>query len=149
MDRHPPKEAIIRLALPCYENRVMPRFGCSRNFVFADILVPEKQISEYTDHAWSPDKHPDLPAWLRLKNVDGVLCGGIHPRFQIALEAQGLWVTWGYRGEIISVLNQWLSSTSANQVHGDNSSSLTCCRVEQPLGENSTPYAICTRRKNR
>ena len=149
MDHHLSSATIIRVALPCYENRVMPRFGCSRSFIFADILESEDKVAEHTEHTWSPDKNPDLPNWLRLQNVEGVLCGGIHPRFQIALEAQGLWVIWGFRGEIIEVLNQWLSTTPVKRVSGETPGPLTCCRLQKPIAGNSPPKAICTRRKNR
>lgn len=126
----------------------MPRFGCSRSFIFADILEPEDKVAEYTERTWSPDKNPDLPNWLRQHKVEGVLCGGIHPRFQIALEAQGLWVIWGFRGEIIEVLYQWLSATPIKRVSGETPGPPTCCRIQKPIAGNPLSNTVCTRRKN-
>lgn len=149
MTRQILSDTMFRVALPCYENRVMPRFGCSRAFVFADILKNENTLSKCTEHTWIPETDPDLPTWLRLRNVTGVLCGGIHPRFQIALEAQGLWVSWGFRGEILDILKQWLTHTSATQISGTTQNALTCCRLQQPIAYTSTPDTLCKRGKPR
>ena len=100
----------ILIAVPSYENRVMPRFGQAREFHLVKLGASAGKIL-------SLHRHP-LPAsassfqaisWLAQNDVQGVVCAGIHPRFQIALHNEHIWVCWGYRGEVASVIQQWLA----------------------------------------
>jgi predicted Fe-Mo cluster-binding NifX family protein len=136
----------LRLALPCYENRVMPRFGIARTFVFADVRSQTRQIVQIAEQTWEPDKELDLPTWLHLNHVDGILCGGIHPRFQIALETAGMWVIWGFRGEIDNVLNQWLNSDNLETISKENYGFVSCCRLQKTSKPGSFFKSTCQRR---
>lgn len=142
-----PSEATYRLALPCYENRIMPRFGIARSFVLVDIQDHDNRIEKVTRHTWEPDTVPNLPNWLRQQHVDGILCGGIHPRFQIALEAAGLWVIWGFRGDIDTVLNQWMDSDNRQTMLNEYNSFVSCCRVQHPMECSPSLPPNCKRRK--
>lgn len=100
----------ILIAVPSYENRIMPRFGQAGEFHLAEVDASAGRIL-------SLHRHP-LPAsassfqaisWLAQNGVQGVICAGIHPRFQTALHSENIWVCWGYRGVIASVIQQWLT----------------------------------------
>jgi predicted Fe-Mo cluster-binding NifX family protein len=100
----------ILIAVPSYENRVMPRFGQARKFHFARVDARASRVIELV-----PNPLPPLASifqailWLAQNGVQGVVCAGIHPRFQAALHDANIWVCWGYRGEISSVIQQWLA----------------------------------------
>lgn len=147
MNGHLPLSETYRLALPCYKNRVMPRFGIARAFIFADIESETKQITGTIEQSWEPNQGSDLPTWLQQKQVTGILCGGIHPRFQIALEAAGIWVVWGFRGEIDSILHQWLTSDTPETLPEQNYGFVSCCRLPQILESKSSFRGLCKRRK--
>lgn len=101
----PRREA--RVALPVYGARVLPRFCLARRFCVAasDRATGTARIVE--DRVWDPVESPSLARWLRDLGVSGVVCGGIHPRHRVALENEGLWVAWGYRGEVEQALANW------------------------------------------
>lgn len=117
----------ILIAVPCYGSRVLPRFGQAREFFFADVALTERTLCGLRRHSWDRDDEPQLVCWLRREGIDAVLCGGIHPRFQVALSAEGIEVIWGFRGEVEEVLRQWLKEgvlakgNYANPFVGQNS----------------------------
>jgi predicted Fe-Mo cluster-binding NifX family protein len=117
----------LRVAVPCYGDRVLPRFGVAREFIFAKIEPLRRTVTGQTRALWDPQQPHSLAAWLRHHHVAGVLCGGIHPRFQIALEAEGLWVVWGFRGDIDTVLRQWLSGETSGDDAEEGLCLVTCC----------------------
>lgn len=147
MEPHPAPAAPLRLALPCYENRVLPRFGAARTFVIADLRRDASAPPACIRKAWDPQGDPPLPAWLRQLGVEGVLCGGIHPRFQTALEAECLWVVWGFRGEIETVLQEWLAAGSPTQTPDPNKGFVSCCRLPQPAACKPARKYTCKRRE--
>ena len=100
----------IRIAVPSYENRVMPRFGQAREFHLAEVDASAGSILSLHRHPL-PESASSFQAifWLAQNGVQGVVCAGIHPRFQTALHSENLWVCWGYQGEVESVIQQWLT----------------------------------------
>lgn len=98
------------IAVPSYENRVMPRFGQAKEFHFADIDATTGKIIELRVHQLPASllNFQTIP-WLVQHEVQGVICAGIHPRFQSALQSEDIWVCWGYIGEVVSVIKQWIA----------------------------------------
>lgn len=98
---------LITVALPVYGTRVLPRFGIAREFLLAEVdrLAPGVRSTER--RSWDPRAAPSLPAWLGGLGVSGVICGGIHPRFRIDLEAADLWVLSGRQGDAEDIVRQW------------------------------------------
>ena len=113
----PPAHALI--AIPCYGNRVMPRFGQTRDICFAEADLSSRRLLTLEQQSWNPADEPLIVRWLHRKGVDTVLCGGIHPRFQVALEAEKIRVVWGFRGEVEEIVRLWLSE-------GDLSRTVDC-----------------------
>ncbi len=106
----PNKEMLLlRIAIPYYGSRVMPRFGLARHFYLVTVDPQTNQVADLQQHLWDPQDQPSVACWLREQQVNGVICDGIHPRFQTVLEAEGLWVLWGAWGEVSAVLDQWLA----------------------------------------
>jgi predicted Fe-Mo cluster-binding NifX family protein len=99
----------FRVAIPCYGTRVLPRFGLAREFYFAEVDQQAKKVVDLKRKEWNPYFDPQMVRWLRNHNISGVLCGGIHPRFQMALMFDGIWILWGFRGEVVEILEKWLS----------------------------------------
>ncbi len=106
----------------------MPRFGLARQFYLVTANRHKQQIDELVHHQWDPSQAPSIALWLKQKSVSGVICDGIHPRFQTALKAEGLWILGGAWGEIRGVLERWLAGqlTVANDLTGSGQE--TCCR---------------------
>ena len=99
----------MRIAVPGYGNRVLPRFGLARLFWVLELNTARQTITDQTPQPWDPVQNPDLPRWLRGLGVTGVLCGGIHQRFRAELEREGIHVNSGHRGEVEKVVRQWLA----------------------------------------
>lgn len=100
---------MLNIAIPCYGSRVMPRFGLAREFYLISINSQTSQVADLKQAKWDPKTEPSVAHWLRELEANGVICDGIHPRFQTALKSEGLWVLWGIWGEVAEVLDQWLA----------------------------------------
>lgn len=99
----------VRIAVPAYGSRIMPRFGQAREFFFAEIDPATRSLDQLQQRVWDLYSDPPLVSWLAREGVAAVVCGGIHPRFQLALVAEGIEIHWGFRGEVEDVLRGWLS----------------------------------------
>jgi len=99
----------VRIAVPAYGSRIMPRFGQAREFFFAEIDPATRSLHQLRPRLWDIYSDPPLVSWLAREGVAAVVCGGIHPRFQLALVAEGIEIHWGFRGEVEEVLRDWLS----------------------------------------
>jgi predicted Fe-Mo cluster-binding NifX family protein len=129
----------LRIAIPAYGNRIMPRFGLARVFYLADIGPQQDQLLNLRLCQWDPQTEPSVSRWLRGLEASGVVCDGIHPRFQTALRAEGLWVHWGAWGEIDDVLNRCLSGALPLPPRDEPVPCGTCCRPKIELrGEHFT-----------
>ncbi|MDY0270055.1 NifB/NifX family molybdenum-iron cluster-binding protein [Trichloromonas sp.] len=99
----------VRIAIPAYGSRIMPRFGQAREFFFAEIDPVSRSLQQLQPRLWDLYSDPPVVRWLVREGVDAVLCGGIHPRFQIALVSEGVEIHWGFRGEVEEVVRAWLA----------------------------------------
>ena len=127
MNLFSPLENLLRVAVPNYGSRVLPRFGQAREFCFAEIDRRKRVLCRLERRCWNLDHEPDLGRWLVREGVAAVLCGGIHPRFQTALIASGIAVFWGFRGEVEEVLRDWLSRGEEALEASVHSGSATQC----------------------
>lgn len=99
----------MNIAIPVYEGRVMPRFGCTRQLVIARI--EDGQIAEQKQISLTNELFRELPTILIREQVTLMICGGIHPRFQHLLHQQQIEVLWGIRGEWSQVVQAYLEGT--------------------------------------
>lgn len=136
-------ESTLLIAIPCYGSRVLPRFGQARDFFFAEVDLAERSLLRLQRRSWDLYNEPQVVRWLRREGVATVLCGGIHPRFQAALGAEGICVVWGFRGEVEEILELWLCE-------GDLTRDAHCRPF---VGQEDCPsrrmtLGFCTRRDN-
>ncbi|MBI5440624.1 MAG: NifB/NifX family molybdenum-iron cluster-binding protein [Deltaproteobacteria bacterium] len=107
MPRKPSASRPLNVGIPIYAGRVLPRFGVAREFLVASIERGTAKLVTIQTCRWREPSPEGIGAWLRSLGVEWVVCGGIHPRFLVALEAEGLRVVWGQRGPADEVLRQW------------------------------------------
>jgi predicted Fe-Mo cluster-binding NifX family protein len=87
-----------------FKDQVAPRFGACRSLLLADIEDGHESGREIADLG---EIFPEeLPADLAARGVNAVICGGIHPRFGFALEAQGIEVLSGHTGDADTALHR-------------------------------------------
>ncbi|MDY0191402.1 MAG: NifB/NifX family molybdenum-iron cluster-binding protein [Desulfuromonas sp.] len=100
-------QADIIIAIPCYTDRVLPRFDQAHKFLLANVDLHNKQVNSQTVLTSPVDVH-GLARWLAEQEVSGVICSGIHQQQQIELQKLGIWLTWGVAGNLQTVLQHWL-----------------------------------------
>lgn len=118
----------IRIALPYYGQRIMPRFGLARQFCLVTADLQHQQILDHSFRQWDPDEEPSVARWLKQMEVGGIICDGIHSRFQAALRAEGLWIVGGVWGELEDVLRHWLSGDLSPSTQLTGTGQTVCCQ---------------------
>ena len=99
----------MNIAIPVYENRVMPRFGCTRQLII--VRTEDREIVEQKQFTLTDEQFGKLPELLAAEQVTIMICGGIHPRFQHLLHQQQIEVVWGVRDEWQKAVQAYLSGT--------------------------------------
>jgi predicted Fe-Mo cluster-binding NifX family protein len=99
----------MNLAIPVYGSRVMPRFGFTRKIMV--VTVEDGRIVSRKRLKMTPETLISLPAVLASERVSVMICGGIHPRFQQAIQGQNIQLVWGVVGEWQDVLQAYLKGT--------------------------------------
>jgi predicted Fe-Mo cluster-binding NifX family protein len=59
----------------------------------------------------TPETFVSLPTLLTSEQISVLICGGIHPRFQEAIQGQNVQLVWGVVGEWQDVLQAYLNGT--------------------------------------
>jgi predicted Fe-Mo cluster-binding NifX family protein len=99
----------MNIAIPIHGNRVMPRFGCTREMMI--VTVEDGRIVSSKRVIVNPQTWVSFPARLAEEGVSVMICGGIHPRFQQALQGQNIQLVWGVVGDWQEVLQAYLNGT--------------------------------------
>ena len=99
----------MNIAIPIYGTRVMPRFGFTRELMV--VTVEDGTILSKKRLTMPSDMFHTLPTMLAAERVSVMICGGIHPRFQKALQQQHIQLVWGVVGEWQEVLQAYLAGT--------------------------------------
>jgi predicted Fe-Mo cluster-binding NifX family protein len=96
----------MKIAIPIHGNRVMPRFGCTRECIVAtvedDRVLATERLTVTTR---------DIRSLFTAKRVSVLICGGIHPRFQHFLQGDKIDIIWGVVGNWQDVLQAYLNGT--------------------------------------
>ena len=99
----------MNIAIPIHGSRVMPRFGCTREIMVVAVedgrLVSRKRVR------MTSEMFESFPAILASEHISVMICGGIHPRFQQAIQGQDIQLVWGVVGEWQEVLQAYLNGT--------------------------------------
>lgn len=125
----------------------MPRFGLARQFYLITVDRHKHHADPPVNYQWDPRQESSVALWLKQLNVSGVICDGIHPRFQTALKAQGLWVLGGAWGEIGDVIERWAKGQLAAQDESDCANLAICCRPTRNHCHDRNCTKPTTRRK--
>lgn len=99
----------MNIAIPVYGSRVMPRFGFTREMII--VSVEDGKIASRKWLTMTPERFIALPTILTSEQVSVVICGGIHPRFQQAIQGEKIQLVWGVIGEWQDVLQAYLHGT--------------------------------------
>ncbi len=99
----------MKIAMPVYGNRVMPRFGCTRKIIV--VIVEDGSAVATQELTLAPGTLTTLPGLLASEQVSILICGGIHPRFQQMFQAHGIRLIWGVIGDWRDVLQAYLQGT--------------------------------------
>ena len=99
----------MNIAIPMYGTRVMPRFGFTREIMV--VTVEDGRIVSRKRLKMTPETLISLSAVLASERVSVMICGGIHPRFQQAIQEQNIQLIWGVIGEWQDVLQAHLNGT--------------------------------------
>ena len=94
------------IAIPIYGDRVMPRFGCTREVMVVTVEAGTVCATKRLTAAM-----PDLQPLLADEHVTILICGGIHPRFQQRLQQQHVEIVWGVVGDWRDVVQAYLDGT--------------------------------------
>lgn len=99
----------MNIAIPVHGTRVMPRFGCTHEILI--VTVEDRNIISKRRLPVTQEKFFSLPALLASEQVSVMICGGIHPRFQQAIQAQSIELIWGVMGEWQEIVQAYLNGT--------------------------------------
>ena len=96
-----------KIGIVVFNNEVSPRFGMSPALMVAQVEGKTVKQSETASlEAVPPGALADFIAG---QGVKVLICGGIHERFQTALEQRGVKVIWGIIGPAEQALNEYLA----------------------------------------
>lgn len=99
----------MNIAIPIHENRVMPRFGYTREMLI--VTVEDGEYRSAKRRMLTPADFADLPQLFASEQVSVLICGGIHLRFQQIIQGQNILIIWGVVGEWEDVLEAYLKGT--------------------------------------
>ena len=99
----------MNIAIPIYGERVMPRFGMTREMII--VAVANGEIASEKRLTVTAEFFTTIPHMLIAEKVSVVICGGIHPRFQQAFERQHIQVIWGVIGAWRDVIQAYLNDS--------------------------------------
>lgn len=102
----------VRIAIPCYDGRVFPRFDAASTFCFFEV---DRASGEYSlkERLTCPDDET-VCAWLARHQTEEVICSGIQREYQLKLDQLGIWLSWGISGPISQAIKQWLQHQPLN-----------------------------------
>ena len=96
----------VRIAIPCYDGRVFPRFDGANTFCIYSVDLQQGTFN-LTERVTCPEG-TQVCDWLARLQIQGVICSGIQREYQIQLDRAGIWLNWGVSGPITQALARWL-----------------------------------------
>jgi hypothetical protein len=100
------------IAVPYYGTLSLPPSGLTRIFFLVKVDLVQMEIDNLCLQVWNPKKEPNLFRWLRQLNTDGVICSDPPCKYEIGLNAEGMWVQWSQEGEVHEVVERWMRNES-------------------------------------
>jgi len=102
----------MRIAIPVVAGKLAMHFGHCEQFVFIDV-DPETQQVLNKGFIQAPEHQPGLlPGWLKDKDVNTVIAGGMGARAQNLFTMHGIEVITGVQcDEVDTIVHDYLSGT--------------------------------------
>lgn len=100
------------IAVPYYGTLSLPPSGLTRIFFLVKVDLVQMVIDNLSLQVWNPKKEPNLFRWLRQLDTNGVICSDSPSKYEIGLNAEGMWVQWGQEGEVHEVVDRWMRTKS-------------------------------------
>ncbi len=98
----------VKIAIPLFNNRIAPRFGCTKEIAFIEINNNEIIKEDIIDVS---NLRPDsLPVKFAELKIEAVICGGINKNFQQMLHENGIKLIWGIIGDYKEVIKLYLNN---------------------------------------
>ncbi|HEY4744169.1 MAG TPA: hypothetical protein VIH45_05880 [Desulfuromonadaceae bacterium] len=97
----------VLVAVPYYGTLTLPPLGLSRLFFVATVDIAARKAISIELQVWDPKKEANLSVWLRGLGVSGVMCSDSRSPYEIALNAENIWVLWNQEGEANELVERW------------------------------------------
>lgn len=97
----------VLVAVPYYGSLTLPPLGLSRLFFVAAVDTASGKVARIEIQVWDPKKEPNLSVWMRKLGFSGVICSDSGSHYQIALNAENIWVLGRQEGEVAELVERW------------------------------------------
>jgi len=97
----------ILVAVPYYGSLSLPPLGLSRLFFVAAVDTASRKVGKIEIQVWDPKKEPNLSVWMRTQGFSGVICSDSDPHYQVALNAENIWLLGNQKGEAAELVEGW------------------------------------------
>ncbi|MBI2353825.1 MAG: hypothetical protein HYV06_02150 [Deltaproteobacteria bacterium] len=97
----------VFVAVPYYGSLTLPPLGLSRLFFVAAVDTASRKVARIEIQVWDPKKEPNLSVWMRELGFSGVICSDSGSHYQIALNAENIWVLGKQEGEVAELVERW------------------------------------------
>jgi predicted Fe-Mo cluster-binding NifX family protein len=97
----------ILVAVPYYGSLSLPPLGLSRLFFVAEVDAASSKVGLMEIQVWDPKKEPNLSVWMRKQGFSGVICSDSCSHYQVALNAENIWLMGKQEGEAAEVVERW------------------------------------------
>ncbi|MDD2852489.1 MAG: hypothetical protein PHY09_11430 [Desulfuromonadaceae bacterium] len=99
----------VHVAVPYYGSLTLPPLGLSRLFFVAGVDTESNKVGRIDIQVWDPRKEPNLSAWMRKQGFSGVICSDSGSHYQVALNAENIWLVGNQEGEVAELVERWAS----------------------------------------
>ena len=97
----------ILVAVPYYGSLSLPPLGLSRLFFVAPVDTQSSKVGRIEIQVWDPKKEPNLSVWMRKQGFSGVICSDSGSHYQVALNAENIWLVGRQEGEAAELVERW------------------------------------------
>lgn len=95
------------VAVPYYGSLTLPPLGLSRLFFVAVVDTASKKVGRIDIQVWDPRNEPNLSVWMRQQGFSGVICSDSGYHYQVALNAENIWLVGNQEGEAAELVERW------------------------------------------
>ncbi len=97
------------VVIPVFREEVSPRFGFTSEVLLARVEGGQVELARRVSLGGRGGRQ--LLSFLAAEKPQVVICGGIHPSWQVLLEREGMKVIWGVIGPAEDALKSYVAGT--------------------------------------